>query len=445
MLNDGTYDPRQVKLTGKSLVFTDDAWETCKVAIGQILLGDGTTTYGINAETIIGDLIIGNQLVIKDNDGNDLFTVIDNRIASEVSTISTRLDNMIVDEDYTYCVRPYGTSPSATDSDWSTLFPSEWQPGDRVWRKTVVTYDSGVTAVKAIEDSTGASGDDGISVVSVETEYLLSGSDRVITEMIYPGSSTMPGFSIYPSISEWSKTPPTYVPGHYYWERMITTYSDGNIVIGQPYVDSMLTEVWSVTTQNTTAIEQTDRQITLLAKSVTANANSIDNLRREITDVSELVLDDSHIEGVVTSKIAEYDINGLKTTVEEHTGKLRVLPDQIEESVTRTIQNELETDYQWAKRWLNSDGLHVATSSAPTETLIDGTGLVVREVDKNGNVVSETMKAKDGEVEAARFKANETFTYDSQRGYITTMKTYYSSADDEYGIGWYWRETGVSS
>lgn len=84
LLDDGTYDPRQVKITGRTLVFTDDAWDTCKAAIGELILGDGSVAYGVNAETIIGDLIVGHNLVIKNSDGEELFTVLDNRVTSTV-------------------------------------------------------------------------------------------------------------------------------------------------------------------------------------------------------------------------------------------------------------------------------------------------------------------------------------------------------------------------
>lgn len=87
LLSSGVYDPRQVKLTGKSLVFTDDAWLSCKVAIGEMLFGDGQSAYGINAETIIGDMIIGNNIRILDNDGQDLFSAVDGMITSTVKDI----------------------------------------------------------------------------------------------------------------------------------------------------------------------------------------------------------------------------------------------------------------------------------------------------------------------------------------------------------------------
>ena len=87
LLDSGVYDPRQVKLTGKNLVFTDDAWLSCKVAIGELQFGNGESTYGINAETIVGDMIIGNNIRIFDNNGNDLFTAVDGMIKSSVSGI----------------------------------------------------------------------------------------------------------------------------------------------------------------------------------------------------------------------------------------------------------------------------------------------------------------------------------------------------------------------
>lgn len=90
-LNNGTYDPRQVKITGKSIVFTDDAWQSCKVAIGETILGDGETAYGVNAQTVIGDIIMGNSLRILDNSGNDILTVVDGKIESSVGEVNDAL------------------------------------------------------------------------------------------------------------------------------------------------------------------------------------------------------------------------------------------------------------------------------------------------------------------------------------------------------------------
>lgn len=91
LLDNGAYDPRQIKITGKNIVFTDDAWDTCKTAIGELLFGDGSSSYGINAATIIGDMIIGNNLRIVDSKGNDIFTVVDDKVASSVGDVESKL------------------------------------------------------------------------------------------------------------------------------------------------------------------------------------------------------------------------------------------------------------------------------------------------------------------------------------------------------------------
>ena len=87
LMDNGVYDPRQVKLTGQNLVFTDDAWMSCQVAVGELQLGNGESTYGINAKTIIGDMVIGNNIRILDSNGNDLFTAVDGMIKSSVGEV----------------------------------------------------------------------------------------------------------------------------------------------------------------------------------------------------------------------------------------------------------------------------------------------------------------------------------------------------------------------
>lgn len=91
LLSNGTYDPKQVKITGHSIVFTDDAWETCKAAIGEILLGNGNSAYGISAEAIIGNVIIGNNLQILDNNGRPILDVVDGKISTFTGAIDDRM------------------------------------------------------------------------------------------------------------------------------------------------------------------------------------------------------------------------------------------------------------------------------------------------------------------------------------------------------------------
>lgn len=85
-LSDGTLDPHQIKINGRNIVFTDDAWETCKTAIGEIILGDGASKYGINAEILLGEMIYGGELHIIDENGVDMFQVTEDRAILRLGT-----------------------------------------------------------------------------------------------------------------------------------------------------------------------------------------------------------------------------------------------------------------------------------------------------------------------------------------------------------------------
>lgn len=380
----GEYDPHQIKITGKNIVFTDDSWESAKTAIGQIYW-NGTTTYGVNAETIIGDLIIGNQLVIKDNNGNDLFTVIDGKISSQVSGFDERISQTIIDTTYTYCVRPVGVAPAADEQDWESTFPASHTSSERVWRKTVVTFESGLQAVKGIEDITGAQGIDGISVVSIEFEYCLSGSSEQITPIITPSDETITGEE-YPSIAEWvpdwQPNPPTYIDGYYYWRRSITTYSDNTQVIGEPYLDEYLNSIWAVTIQNRSGIEQTATELNLWVEQISENANNIAALEMNNSNIGLRV---TEIESdYVKNSDLGYDAN----TQSFAQGSIL---DMTKDTITAGIWSDLQDDPTYkAMAKLSEVGLTVTTSDSDSESTINGNGITVtKQVDGNTIVVAK--------------------------------------------------------
>lgn len=61
------FEDEQMRLTKNVLMFTDDGWKTAKTALGKIRYTDGDetkTAYGLVAETIVGDLILGKELKI---------------------------------------------------------------------------------------------------------------------------------------------------------------------------------------------------------------------------------------------------------------------------------------------------------------------------------------------------------------------------------------------
>lgn len=94
-VSNGEYDPKQLKLTNRNLVFTDDGWDTCKTALGEIALPDnsGETAYGINAELLVGNLIMASDLQIVDKNNNPVIR------ADEEGVHANFVDNVRVNDD----------------------------------------------------------------------------------------------------------------------------------------------------------------------------------------------------------------------------------------------------------------------------------------------------------------------------------------------------------
>ena len=63
------YDPAELWLSSKSLMFTTDSWNTASLGLGRIT-HDGSDVYGIIGETIVGEILAGNELRIA-NDANN--------------------------------------------------------------------------------------------------------------------------------------------------------------------------------------------------------------------------------------------------------------------------------------------------------------------------------------------------------------------------------------
>lgn len=60
----------QVWLTGDTMAFSDDGFKTAKLALGEITLPDNETkAYGLIAKYLVGEMIIGSQLLIKNETG----------------------------------------------------------------------------------------------------------------------------------------------------------------------------------------------------------------------------------------------------------------------------------------------------------------------------------------------------------------------------------------
>lgn len=71
-----TYGNEQLKIINSTIAITTDNWQTTKTAIGKYFYvdpktGELKTGYGVNAETIVGKLLIGENLILS-NDGNSM-------------------------------------------------------------------------------------------------------------------------------------------------------------------------------------------------------------------------------------------------------------------------------------------------------------------------------------------------------------------------------------
>ena len=87
----GEYSPEQLKITHNKILFTDDAFDTVKTVIGKLPMQDGETVkYGVNAEVLIGDLIMGGQLVIRTE--NNSFVVDSNGVTMDFFSNSSGED-----------------------------------------------------------------------------------------------------------------------------------------------------------------------------------------------------------------------------------------------------------------------------------------------------------------------------------------------------------------
>lgn len=119
MVDEGFYDDRQFRITGNTMAFTDDNWNTVRIAIGEFTFEDPVTKeskpgYGIYADNLVGKVIAGNTLGIENENGNVIITgdgidITNGSIALSNGEYSIELDpnhNLgSTMNDYLFCIR----------------------------------------------------------------------------------------------------------------------------------------------------------------------------------------------------------------------------------------------------------------------------------------------------------------------------------------------------
>ena len=70
----GEYSDEQMKFINRNMVLTDDNWRTARMAIGRGFYRSNPNeepvpVYGVWADVLVGDLLVGKELIIKNDDG----------------------------------------------------------------------------------------------------------------------------------------------------------------------------------------------------------------------------------------------------------------------------------------------------------------------------------------------------------------------------------------
>ncbi|MDR1641403.1 MAG: DUF3672 domain-containing protein, partial [Clostridiales bacterium] len=74
----GWYEPFQIWMNNGMIMFTNDAWKTANLAIGQIKAEGGRTVSGVVADALVGKLLAGNNMIIESatkSNGKSVFRV----------------------------------------------------------------------------------------------------------------------------------------------------------------------------------------------------------------------------------------------------------------------------------------------------------------------------------------------------------------------------------
>ena len=94
-----TYSDEQIKIINSTIAITDDNWATTKTAIGKYYYidphtGEVKSAYGVNGETIVGKLLIGENLDITNDNGSLRFNSAEGFVVeNDVNTISMNPSN----------------------------------------------------------------------------------------------------------------------------------------------------------------------------------------------------------------------------------------------------------------------------------------------------------------------------------------------------------------
>lgn len=109
-----SYYPEQMKIINSTLAITKDNWRTVDTAVGLMYYVDPITnevvkTYGVNATTLVGDVIVGSTLKMRNADNTMVFDHTGLNMESSVGEITLNPETgLYMGKDSSVVIRPNG-------------------------------------------------------------------------------------------------------------------------------------------------------------------------------------------------------------------------------------------------------------------------------------------------------------------------------------------------
>lgn len=201
---------------------------TKRVTTAETKIDQNAEQISLNATKTeeIGDKLVNDYYSKTETDA--LIKVESDRITSTVSKVETVEKTAITSTIEEFYLSSSPTSLSG--GSWVTTQPT-WTQGKYIWRRTKVTKGDGTTSYSpsqngvCITGNTGATGAQGPQGEKGDTGATGATGNGISKTEVYYYLSTS---NTTQSGGSWSTTVPAWIDGRYYWQKIKTTYTNGN-------------------------------------------------------------------------------------------------------------------------------------------------------------------------------------------------------------------------
>lgn len=167
---DDGYSNEQVKILNKGIYYTNDGWETVKAGLGHFIYYDPDTEttkedYGVIASTIVGQLLLGENLKIFTQSGN--FKINENGLTASNGTYTVKID-------------PEAQTDSQIFSIYKTQTPTDKLLFVDTDGDLVVKGDINAKTLSTGSKTSSATGQNGLFIDSSGNLYSGSGNQTII-------------------------------------------------------------------------------------------------------------------------------------------------------------------------------------------------------------------------------------------------------------------------